>query len=113
MFGATSLPSGAKTHHPTMCHVPLLEGSNAETERDSAGNTSRFRDRTSVGLEGDGVGLRPTSHSSLERIDRVDLLASELEVEDVEVLGDARGLDRLRNRGATLLQVPAEHHLRG
>ena len=38
--------------------------------------------------------------------------ARELEVEDVEVLGDAVRLGRLRDDRAALLQVPAQHHLR-
>jgi hypothetical protein len=64
-------------------------------------------------FEGDAVGVRSAAHSGVERVDGCDLLAGELEVEDVEVLGDAGGLGRLRDRGAALLQVPAQHHLRG
>ena len=36
----------------------------------------------------------------------------ELEAEDVEVLGDPRRRDRLRDHLAALLEVPAQHHLR-
>src|SRR5689334_10723458 len=74
---------------------------------------SRLGNRATIGLERDAVGLRSPTYAGLEGIDRRDLLARELEVEDIEVLGDALALDRLRNRGAAFLQMPAQHHLGG
>src|SRR5215207_1466837 len=56
-------------------------------------------------LEGDAVGVGPAADSRVERIDGDDLLAGELEVEDVEVLGDAAGLGRFRDCRAPLLQM--------
>src|SRR4051812_30319613 len=74
---------------------------------------SRLGDLDAVVVEGDAVGLRSAAHAGVERVDRGDLLAGEREVEHVEVFGDAGGLGGLRDRGAALLQVPAQHHLRG
>jgi hypothetical protein len=74
---------------------------------------SRLGDLHTVSFKGDAVRVRSAAHSGVERVDRGYLLARELEVEDVEVLGDAGGLGRLRDRGAGLLQVPAQHHLSG
>src|SRR4051812_39654676 len=71
----------------------------------------RLGDRHPVVLEGDAGGIRSTTRAGVQRVDRGDLLAGELEVEDGKVLGDAGRLDRLRDRGAALLQMPAEHHL--
>jgi hypothetical protein len=34
-------------------------------------------------------GPRPAAHSGVERVDRSELLGGELEVDDVEILGDA------------------------
>jgi hypothetical protein len=59
---------------------------------------SRLGDLHAIVFEGDAVGVRSAAHSGVERIDRGDLLAVELEVEDVEVLGDAGGLRRLAGR---------------
>jgi hypothetical protein len=57
---------------------------------------------------GSGPPRLPVSSAS----DRRQLVSGELEVEHVEVLGDAVSLGRLRDGRATLLQVPAEHDLR-
>jgi hypothetical protein len=62
-------------------------------------------------MKGDAAGIRPAADSGIERVDRRHLLWRELEVEDGEVLGDAGGLDRLRDRRPLLLQVPAQHDL--
>src|SRR4051812_48641408 len=70
---------------------------------------SRLGNGSAEVLERDVVGLRPATHAGLERVDRGDLLACELEVEHVEVLGNAFGLDRLRDRRPAFLQVPAKH----
>src|SRR4051794_18724209 len=50
-----------------------------------------FRNLLPVGLEGNAVGVRSAAHSGVEGVDRGDLLRGELEVENVEVLGDAGG----------------------
>src|SRR5579863_8638249 len=73
----------------------------------------RLRNRPTVVLEGDGVGLWPAANSGVERVDRDHVFPSELEVEDVEVLGDACRLGRFRNRSTAALQVPSKHHLGG
>src|SRR6185503_9893175 len=64
-------------------------------------------------LERDVLGLRAAAAAGVEAVDGGDLVGGELEVEDVDVLGDARGLRGLRDDRATLLQAPAEHHLSG
>ena len=58
-------------------------------------------------------GSGPPRDSSFERVDRGELITGEFEVKDVEVLGDASWLRRLRDRGTALLQMPPKHHLRG
>src|SRR4051812_661246 len=73
---------------------------------------SGFGDRPAEALEGDGFGLRAAALVGIEGVDGGDLVAGEGEVEDVEVLGDAVRLGRLRDDRAALLQVPAQHHLR-
>jgi hypothetical protein len=62
-----------------------------------------------VMLSGSGSLRTPVSSASIAA--PCSLASSQ--VEDVEVLGDAGGLGRLRDRGAALLQVPAQHHLSG
>src|SRR6476469_9943517 len=68
-------------------------------------------DFPAVRLEGDGVWLRSAAQTGVERVDGGDLIAGELEVEDVEVLSDAGWLGRLWNCRTPLLQVPAQHDL--
>jgi hypothetical protein len=53
---------------------------------------SRLGDGHAEVLEGDAVGLRSAADVGVERVDGGHLLGGELEVEDVEVLGDAGGL---------------------
>jgi hypothetical protein len=48
-------------------------------------------------FEGHAVRFRSAAHSGVERVDRGELLGGELEFDDVEVLGDAGGLGRLRD----------------
>ncbi len=81
------------------------------------GSSSRPRNRSCFGnlaaeaLEGDVLGLGASTDAGVERVEGRDLVAAELEIEDVEVLRDPGGLGGLRNRGAALLEVPAQHHL--
>src|SRR5690349_1532332 len=72
---------------------------------------SSLGDRNAVIGQRDALWLRSAALADIERVDRGGLFTRQLEVEDVEILGDALWLDRLRNRGATFLQVPAQHHL--
>ena len=72
---------------------------------------SGFRDLAAEALEGDGVRLGAAALAGVERVDGGQLVGGELEVEDVEVLGDAVRLGRLRDDRAALLQVPAQHDL--
>ena len=58
------------------------------------------------------VGLRAAALIGVQGVDRGELVGAQLEVEHVEVLRDAVRLGRLRDDGAALLQVPAQHHLR-
>src|SRR3954447_2159407 len=74
---------------------------------------SGLRDLASEGLERDGVGLRATAAAGIERVDRGHLVRGELEVEDVDVLGDAAGLGGLRDDRAPVLDAPAQHDLGG
>ena len=64
-------------------------------------------------FEGDDVRLRTATYASVQRVDVGDFRGGEFEVEDVEVLGEAGGFDRLRDHRAAFLQVPAEHYLGG
>src|SRR6185503_13951263 len=66
-----------------------------------------------VGFKCDAGWVRPAAHSCVERVDRGDLVAGEFKVKDLEILGDASGLRRLRDRRTTLLQMPPQHYLSG
>ena len=59
------------------------------------------------------VGLRPAAAAGVEPVDGGHLVGGELEVEDVEVLGDALGLGGLRDDRPSVLQAPAQHDLGG
>src|SRR3954447_3461368 len=64
-------------------------------------------------LERDGMRLRATTLAGVESVDGREFVGGQLEVEHVEVLSDAVGLGRLRDDRTALLQVPAQHDLRG
>ena len=66
-------------------------------------SSSCLRNLPAVCFEGDAVRLRTAAHTGVERVNRGDLVAGELEVEDVEILGDTIGLRRLRNCGPPVL----------
>src|SRR3954462_12632113 len=70
-----------------------------------------LRDRPAEGLERDRVGLRTAAAAGVERVDGGELVAGQLEVEDVDVLGDAVRLGRLGDDRAAVLQAPAQHDL--
>src|SRR5689334_17809674 len=57
------------------------------------------------------VGVRSAPLSGVERVDALELLNAQVEIEDGEVLGDTTWVRRLRNRRAAVLQMPAQHHL--
>src|SRR6478735_6320590 len=73
---------------------------------------SRLRNVAVEGFQGDGLGFGSATYTLIEGVDRRELVGGELEVEHVEVGSDALGVDRLRDRGASLLEVPTQHHLR-
>ena len=58
-------------------------------------------------------GSGPPRAVGVERVDRGHLVGGELEVEDVDVLGDAVGLGGLRDDRAPVLDPPAQHDLGG
>src|SRR3954468_22900378 len=64
-------------------------------------------------LESDCARLRASATAGVKTIDGGDLFGRQLEVEHIDVLGNACRLCGLRNHGPSLLQTPAEHHLRG
>src|SRR5215204_6299670 len=64
-------------------------------------------------LERHVLGLRAAALTRVEAVDRGELLGGEVEVEDVDVLGDPLRLGRLWDDRAALLQTPAQHHLGG
>src|ERR1700754_1383089 len=66
---------------------------------------SSLRDVAAERLERDVLGVQP--------VDRGHLCGGELEVEDVDVLGDAHGLGGLRDDRPSVLKAPAQHHLSG
>src|SRR5436190_22686191 len=72
---------------------------------------SGLGDVAAEGLEGDVLGLRAAAATGVEAVDGGHLVGGELEVEDVEVLGDPCGLGRLRDHRAAMLQAPAQHDL--
>src|SRR3954453_3806691 len=78
-----------------------------------AGGTSCLGDRAAEVLQVDVGRLGAAADAGVECVDRREFVAAELEVENVEVLGDALGAHRLRDCRAALLDVPAQHHLRG
>src|SRR4051794_23453011 len=63
-------------------------------------------------IEGIGVRAGPPGLAAVERGDLVDLLSSELEVEQREVLAHPRRRRRLREHDASTLDVPAQRDLR-
>src|SRR6202012_6046029 len=73
--------------------------------RSSLGNLAAER------LQGDRVGLGTAPPTGVQNVDPGHLLGGQLEVEHVDVLGDAAGLGGLRNDRASVLQAPAQHHL--
>src|SRR3954447_7676828 len=74
-------------------------------------STSGLLDLTAEGLEGDVLGLRAATAAGVQPIDRGEFVGGQLEIEDVDVLGDALRLGRLRDHRAAVLQAPPEHHL--
>jgi hypothetical protein len=60
------------------------------------GGGSGLRDLPAEGLQADGLGLAPTAAAGVQRVDRALLVGGELEVEDVDVLGDPGRGGRLR-----------------
>src|ERR1700754_918434 len=58
---------------------------------------SSLRDVAAERLERDVLGVRPAAPAGVQTVDRGHLCGGELEVEDVDVLGDARGLGGLRD----------------
>src|SRR6478752_2458462 len=64
---------------------------------DVADAISRFGDYPAERFQGDHARLRTAPNTGVQRIDVGDLLSGEFEVEDVKVLGETGGLDRLRD----------------
>src|SRR3954471_5809793 len=64
---------------------------------------SGLGDVAAEGLAGDLRRLRAAADTGVEGVDGGQLVAGELEVEDVEVLRDPRGRDGLRDHLAALL----------
>src|ERR1700733_7493373 len=62
-------------------------------------------------LAGERVRVGAHALVLVQRADRLDVLTGELEVEDFDVLGDALGLDRLREDDVAALDVPAQDDL--
>ena len=60
----------------------------------------------------DDLGVGAAAHAGVKGIDRGNVLARELEVEDVHVLGDPPGPDGLRDGAEPVLDVPAQDDLR-
>src|SRR5215218_6966547 len=69
-------------------------------------------DDLGVGLGAELLGVRAAADPLVERVARRDLLGGQREVEDIEVLGDAVRLDRLRDRAEAAFDVPAQDDLR-
>src|SRR6201996_9698410 len=72
---------------------------------------SGLRDLAAEALQGDGFWFGSAALAGVEPVDGGDFLRGQLEVEDVEVLGEAVRLGRLRDDRAALLDVPAQHDL--
>src|SRR5436309_484376 len=73
---------------------------------------SSLRDVATKRLEGDCTRLRAAATAGVQAIDRGDLFGRQFEVEYIDVLSDASRLCGLRNHRPSLLQTPAQHHLR-
>src|SRR3954451_19815291 len=93
-------PSGAGAYSRTSRRLAIAN--QASTGRRVLGG--QVRERV-------GVQPGPARLALVERRDLVDVLGSELEVEELEVLADARGRGRLREHDAPALQVPAQDDL--
>src|SRR5699024_9564989 len=74
---------------------------------------SGFGDVAVGRFEGEGVRVRAATHTGVQGIDPGQFVGGERKVEHVEVFRDTGRLDRLRDRGPALLQVPAQHDLCG
>src|ERR1700733_15102039 len=77
----------------------------------TSGGASGLRDLAAERLQGDRVGLGTAAATGVQAVDRGHLVGGQLEVEHVDVLGDAAGLGGLGNDRAAVLQTPAQHHL--
>src|SRR3954469_24251267 len=73
--------------------------------------SSSLGNHTAEGLPGDLLRGRTTADAGVEGVDRIELVRGQREAEDIEVLRDPRGSDGLRDDLASLLEVPAQHHL--
>src|SRR5215469_159551 len=65
------------------------------------------------GLASERIRVRAGPLATVQGADRLDVLAGQLEVEDVDVLPDPRRGHRLGENNVAALDVPAEHHLGG
>src|SRR4051812_718963 len=74
---------------------------------------SGLRDVAAERFERDGRGLGPAAAAGVQSVDGGYLVGGELEVEDVDVLGDALRLGGLRDDRPSVLEPPAQHDLRG
>ena len=76
------------------------------------GAISSVRDGLGEELRIDVLGIRTTANAGVQRVNGRDLFGREREVEDPDVLRDARRPHRLRNRRKPVLDVPAQDDLR-
>src|SRR6478609_9110232 len=111
----TSSPIGMKNFvaRTTSSRRPLsaLPTISSDSPAEYTSAVSGLRDVAAEGLERDVLGLGAAAPAGVEAGDGGELLGGELEVEDVEVLGDALGLGGLRDHRAAVLQAPAQHDL--
>ena len=84
-----------RRHVETLAELTVLRGSG-------------LRDVAAEGLERDVFGLGPATAAGVQSVDRGHLVGGELEVEDVDVLGDPLGADRFRDDGPPVLEAPAD-----
>src|SRR5215213_9375810 len=84
--------------------VPRQSGETWTPVRPSGRRSMRsgLRDGHAEGLQRDRLGLRPATAAGVEAVDRGHLVGRQLEVEDVDVLGDPVPLGRLRDDRAAV-----------
>jgi len=61
----------------------------------------------------DGVGIGSAASASVQSVDAGDFFRRKRKIEDIDIFGDPRGREGFGNGAGPVLDVPAQHDLRG